>query len=186
MPQQASKAEAILDVAERMARNGGYSGFSFREIAKRVGIKAASVHYHFPGKDDLGAAIARRYTDRFVAGLGPPDDPGTAPDALLRRYVDAYRRALVDEGLMCLCGVLGAEIAYLPDPVAAEARRFFDVNITWLDRVLAREPHMAAPEDRRSATLRIIATLEGAMILARTLGDPAVFDAATDSIAAPL
>lgn len=186
MPEQASKAEAILDVAERMARNGGYSGFSFREIAKRVGIKAASVHYHFPGKDDLGAAIARRYTDRFIAGLGPPDDPDMAPDALLRRYVAAYRSALVDEGLMCLCGVLGAEIAYLPDPVAAEARRFFDVNIAWLGGVLAREPHMAAPERRRAATLRIIATLEGAMILARTLGDPSVFDAATDSIAAPV
>ena len=182
MPEPASKADAILDVAERMVRNGGYSGFSFREIAKQVGIKAASVHYHFPGKDDLGAAIARRYTDRFIAGLGPPDAAGTTPDALLRRYVDAYRHALVDEGLMCLCGVLGAEIADLPDPVVAEARRFFDVNIAWLDQVLAREPGMAAPESRRAGALRIIATLEGAMILARTLDDPSVFEAATQSI----
>ena len=180
---QTSKADEILDVAERMARSGGYHGFSFREIAKRVGIKAASVHYHFPGKDDLGAAVARRYTDRFLAGLGAPDDADTAPDALLRRYVGAYRSALVDEGLMCLCGMFGAEIAHLPDPVADEAPRFFEANIDWLERVLARLPETPAPDRRRTAALRIIATLEGAMILARTLGDPAVFDAATGSIA---
>ncbi len=65
MKERTSKAEQILDAAERMARTGGYNAFSFREIAKEVGIKAASVHYHFPGKQDLGAAIAKRYTDRF-------------------------------------------------------------------------------------------------------------------------
>ena len=112
---RASKADEILDAAEKMARTGGYNGFSFREIAKEVGIKAASVHYHFPGKADLGVAIAKRYTDRFLENLGAPDDLTAAPEALLRRYVDAYRKSLVDDGLMCLCGLLGAEIGYCRD-----------------------------------------------------------------------
>jgi AcrR family transcriptional regulator len=71
---RSNKAEEILDVAERMARTGGYNGFSFREIAKAVGIKAASVHYHFPTKDELGAAVARRYTERFLATPGDASD----------------------------------------------------------------------------------------------------------------
>ena len=85
MSERTSKAEQILDAAEKMARIGGYHGFSFREIAKDVGIKAASVHYHFPGKQDLGAAIAKRYTERFLESLGAPDDPGAAPTELLQR-----------------------------------------------------------------------------------------------------
>ena len=176
---RSAKAEEILDVAERMARIGGYNGFSFREIAKKVGIKSASVHYHFPGKAELGAAVARRYTERFLDGLGAPDEPGAEPEALLKRYVTAYRSALVDDGLMCLCGMLGAEIAYLPEVVAQEAKRFFEANIAWLTAVLARR---GGEGDVRADALRMIATMEGALILARRLDDITAFDAATKEL----
>ncbi|WP_345191535.1 TetR/AcrR family transcriptional regulator, partial [Gluconacetobacter tumulicola] len=46
-----------------------YNVLSFREIAKAVGIKNASMHYHFPTKGDLGAALARRYTEDGEAYL---------------------------------------------------------------------------------------------------------------------
>ena len=53
------KEQAILKITEEMVRRGGYNGFSFREIAKQVGIKSSSVHYHFPTKEDLGVAVAK-------------------------------------------------------------------------------------------------------------------------------
>ena len=180
--ERSAKAEEILDVAERMARTGGYNGFSFREIAKEVGIKSASVHYHFPGKEELGVAVARRYTERFLAGLGAPDDKGVEPEALLKRYVGAYRSSLVDDGLMCLCGMFGSEIAYLPEAVAGEAKRFFEANIAWLTSVLAHKGKQGAKA--REAAMQTIATLEGALILARSLDDVSVFDAATKSLTA--
>lgn len=174
--ERSAKAEEILDVAERMARIGGYNGFSFREIAKEVGIKSASVHYHFPGKAELGAALAQRYTGRFLDGLGAPDEPGAEPEVLLKRYVAAYRSSLVDDGLMCLCGMLGAEIAYLPEAVAQEARGFFQANIAWLTAVLARK---GGKRDARAEAMRMVATLEGALIVARSLDDTEAFDAVT-------
>ena len=165
-----------------MARTGGYNGFSFREIAKEVGIKAASVHYHFPAKEELGVAIARRYTERFLAALGRPDDPEAAPETLIRRYVSIYRASLVDDGLMCLCGMLGAEIAFLPPAVAVEAKKFFQENLDWLTAVLERLHGADKTELARSEAMRIIATLEGALILARSLDDPKAFDAATQAL----
>ena len=51
---------AIMDAAERRMRIGGFNGFSFREIAADVGVKSASVHYHFPTKENLAAAVTRR------------------------------------------------------------------------------------------------------------------------------
>ena len=182
MTEPSNKAEQILRVAERMARKGGYNGFSYRDIAKEVGIKAASVHYHFPSKEALGAALGRRYTERLLAALGDPEDPEVGSSALLQRYIGAFRRALVDEGQMCLCGLLGAEVAELPRPVAAEARQFFEKNIAWLSIVFARAPGERSPEQVRAAALQVIATLEGAMILARTLDDPQVFDAVTQGL----
>lgn len=45
-----SKKAALLQAAENKVRLGGYSNFSFRELATEIGIKSASVHYHFPAK----------------------------------------------------------------------------------------------------------------------------------------
>ena len=179
MSQRSTKDQQILDVAERMARTGGYNSFSFREIAKDVGIKSASVHYHFPGKEELGVAVARRYTDRFLAALGDPDDPALTPEALMRRYVDTYRKSLIDDGLMCLCGIFGAEIAHLPRSVAGEAKHFFERNIEWLMTVYERAGGIKVRSNRQAAAMRLLATLEGAMILARSLDDTSVFDEVT-------
>jgi TetR/AcrR family transcriptional regulator, transcriptional repressor for nem operon len=173
---RSAKADEILDVAEKMARTGGYHGFSFREIAKQVGIKAASVHYHFPSKDELGAAVAQRYTKKFLSALGDPSDPNAGPMELLQRYVDLYRQALVEEELMCLCGVFGAEVGTLPDPVATEIAIFFEENIAWLTKVLRRFDQISRPPEPRRTATRILSTLEGAMILARTMGNNAVFN----------
>ena len=40
-----SMKDAILDAAEKRVRHAGYSKMSFRDVAKDVGIKSASVHY---------------------------------------------------------------------------------------------------------------------------------------------
>ena len=178
MNDKGGKAEQIVTVAERLVRTNGYNGFSFREIASEVGIKSASVHYHFPTKADLGAAVARRYTERFLAGLGAADDPANSPEALLQRYINAYRCALVDEDLMCLCGVLGAEVDSLPPEVAREARHFFERNLEWLESVLSRiqVDGPIGPDGASRRALKIIAALEGAMILARNLGRNDVFE----------
>jgi TetR/AcrR family transcriptional repressor of nem operon len=55
-------AESIMDAAERRIRLGGFNGFSFREVAADVGVKSSSVHYHFPTKERLAAAVVHRYT----------------------------------------------------------------------------------------------------------------------------
>ncbi len=55
--------ETIMRAARAAVQAHGYNALSFRELAKEVGIKSASVHYHFPTKGDLAAALARRYAD---------------------------------------------------------------------------------------------------------------------------
>lgn len=183
------KAGEILDSAERQARRRGYNGFSFRDLAADVGIKSASVHYHFPTKADLGAAVAQRYTERFLAALGDPNAPEVAPRALLERYVAAFRRALVRDRQMCLCGLLGAEVESLPPEVAAEVRDFFERNVVWLAAVLSRRDGGALGKEAAEArALTILALLEGALVVARTLKRDVVFDqiaGTVTSVAAP-
>lgn len=171
-------ATRILDIAERTARKGGYNSFSFRDIAAEIGIKSASVHYHFPTKEALGEALAERYTDRFLKALGAPDT--APPQDMLQRYVALYGAALKDDGLMCLCGMFGAEIAQLPDAVARKTRSFFERNMDWLKIVYAADGLNKEVALQRAA--HMIATLEGAMILARSMGDDRLFDSVTTDL----
>ena len=93
-----SKRDEILDVAEALIRTSGFNGFSTRDVADAVGIKAASVHYHFPTKADIGVAVTERYTDRFLEALGDPHGFERDARAAVTLYVDSFRRALVRDG----------------------------------------------------------------------------------------
>lgn len=49
--------EQILDSAVELFIERGFSATTTRAIAERVGIKQASLYYHFPAKDDIFAAL---------------------------------------------------------------------------------------------------------------------------------
>lgn len=178
-----STKQAILDAAERMARNGGYHDVSFRRIADEVGIKSASVFHHFASKEALGAAVARRYSDRFFETIGDPHDADLSSDEKLVRYCDAYRHALKIDCQMCLCGMLGAEISSLPVHVAGEARRFFKLNIDWLEAALtpARSKSSKKNSSQGKAAL-VLSALAGAMVVSRATGDTSIFDKTADQL----
>jgi len=159
-------ADAILDAAERRIRQGGFSGFSFRELAADVGVKSSSVHYHFPTKEALTAAVVHRYTDRIAAFVKEETAAGKAPVAV---WTGIFRGCLQAGDGMCVGGILGAGARDLPPEVAVEVRRFFKVCLDLI------EAGGLAP-DKAAAFL---AKLEGAMLVANAFGDIALFDRAT-------
>jgi len=166
---------AILDAAEEMVREGGYNGFSFRSIADVVGIKSSSVHYYYRTKEDLGAAVAKYYTDRFISSLGEPSDLIAAQINPISKYVSAFRSALINDKRMCLCGMLGAEAGGLPEAVVRETRNFFIRNISWLTEVYSADHD---EETARAKAIQALALLEGAMIASNVLDDITTFDQA--------
>ncbi|MEO1029165.1 MAG: TetR/AcrR family transcriptional regulator [Pseudomonadota bacterium] len=175
------KVAAIISAAENMVRDGGYNSFSFRTIADEVGIKSASVHYHFPTKEDLGIAVAEHYTDRFMAALGDPVALVEAGKNPIDTYIAAFRAALEKDKKMCLCGLLGAEARGLPDGVVEATRTFFKNNVAWLTTALVATGRSADPE---TEAYQIVALLEGALITANVLDDITAFDKAVARLAA--
>jgi TetR/AcrR family transcriptional regulator, transcriptional repressor for nem operon len=171
----------ILDVAERLAQTRGFNGFSYADIAAELGITKASLHYHFATKADLGRALIERYSTAFAEALSQIEASGVEARAQLTRYVQLYADVLSD-GRICLCGMLAAEYTTLPDPMQRAIRRFFDVNEAWLTRVLEagrRARNVAFEGDASGAARMLTGALEGAMLLARSYGDPTRFAAAS-------
>lgn len=179
-----AKAIKILDVAERHMRNGGYDAVSFRDLAAEVGIKSASVHYHFPQKADLGEAVVRRYAEGVLAHLALPDNPAETVKSRIERLCATYRNALEGDGLACLCCVLGAEVLDLPEPVADAVRTFFDAMLNWTEKALQTRKDDGNLSGQQAT--HIVASLQGAMILALTTGRSELFTDVTDGIIASL
>ncbi|PCI53150.1 MAG: TetR family transcriptional regulator [Alphaproteobacteria bacterium] len=175
-----SREKEILKVAEKMVRKGGYNAFSFREIADKVGIKSSSVHYHFPTKADLGAAVAFYYTENFLDRLGNLDELIKARKDPIKTYIKVFRDALTKDKHMCLCGLLGAEVNGLPPEVAGQVKIFFERNIEWLTQAYLLKNGTTAA---KKAAMHTLALLEGSMILSNVLGDIKVFDKSIDSLA---
>jgi AcrR family transcriptional regulator len=62
--------QRILDVAEALFMDRGYSAITLRDIADELGMKQASLYYHFPaGKEQIFVAMAERLFERHRAGL---------------------------------------------------------------------------------------------------------------------
>lgn len=168
--------QRIMDAARSTVQALGYNALSFRELAKQVGLKSASIHYHFPAKGDLGAALARRYTDEaaafFAALLAADEDT----DSCMRQYTAVFRAALENDNRMCLCGIMNAEHDALPEQVRREVDRFTEVNVAWLQALLARGAGPADAAALRQRALALFAAIGGAQLVARGRGDMALFD----------
>jgi TetR/AcrR family transcriptional regulator, transcriptional repressor for nem operon len=170
------KAIEILEAAELRIRRGGFDAVSYRDLATDVGIRAASVHYHFPQKALLGAAVVDRYTEKVLAAIGPIDLGKTNVAEHLRRFCGVYEAAVRDEGLICLCCVLGSESRDLPDLVVEAVRRFFTRLLDWVELVLADRP------DAKIIAAQTLGSLQGTMILAMTLQRPELMGQVRDRI----
>src|SRR5262245_40625726 len=160
-------ANAIMDAAQRRIQLGGFGGFSFREIAADVGIKSSSVHYHFPTKDDLAAAVIRRWTDN--ASLHIDEALEKDPDNPVRVWRNVLRGTARSETHMCPCTVLGASLQDLPEQVSAAVTRFFRMC----------EEKMAAQGFSKADASNLLATLIGAIVVANALRDAGEYDRAT-------
>ncbi len=164
----------ILDVAAELIQTVGFNAFSFRDLAGRVGISSASVHYHFPTKQDLCLAIIARYRDGMRAAMAAIDADGLGPPVRLRRYVRMFQETIDSGNRMCLCGMLASDVGALTPSARDALRDVFGDHEAWLTGVLEAgraSGELEFPGAATTAARMLVAGLEGALLVARTFGD---------------
>jgi TetR/AcrR family transcriptional repressor of nem operon len=172
--------QKILMTARKMVQSRGYQALSFREIGKAVGVKSASIHYHFPTKGDLGSALAREYTEELVGYLEKQLASSEDQKKFFRSYTDVFRNTLLNQNRMCLCGIMAAERDELPAEVRSEVEKFNQANVRFLSTALALGPSGSSAKNNQKRALTIFAGIEGAQLVARGSGDVKVFDDIVD------
>lgn len=171
---EASAHVRILDAAERLCQTRGFNGFSFRDLAEIVGIRSASIHYHFPTKADLGKALIIRYRHKIETVMSEIERKEPTVAGRLRRFAGVLREMLRDENRLCLCGVLAAEAGTISDDMKAELRRFFEGCEQWLTKELhagRQKGELSFAGSPAAAACTVLSALEGAMMTSRAFGD---------------
>jgi len=171
--------ESLMLAAEPLLRSRGYAAFSYADLARAVGIRKASIHHHFPTKEDLGVAVVEAHVGRVEQAL----DRIGSEYAVLADRLQAFSglfTAGTKEGLLPLCGALAAEMAVLPERLQALTRRFFQLQIDWLAKALddgVRRNEIPQGIDTRACAHQLLAQMEGASFVDWVLDGSRRFDA---------
>jgi len=176
---QGETAERILDAANALLTDRGYSAFSYADIADTVEIHKASIHHHFPTKAGLVVAVLRRHRARISQGMKSLDEQVENPLERIKSYFKFWEECIEGGTLsFCIGALLAAEIPSLPEEVQAEVRLHFSMLTEWFERTLnsgskAGSVHLQDTVPRE-AQLRL-SVLHGAMLSARTSNNCDVF-----------
>lgn len=65
---------SILDTSLQLLDEGGPEALSMRTLARRLGVTATAIYYHYAGREELLEAVVDEVCRRIVAPV-PPDGP---------------------------------------------------------------------------------------------------------------
>ena len=170
---------ALLDTAELAARTRGFDGFSYADLSEAVGIRKASIHYHFPTKAALSSALFERYHAELESRCSEIEQRNETAAGRLLDLIALYREALDGGNMVCLCVSLISSRESLSDEVLGQIVAFRKMMARWIAAVFALgkdDGSIIGVRDPNAEALATLATLEGAHLAARAETDITVFD----------
>ena len=134
--------ETILARAAELFARRGYTATSMNEVADACGVTKPSLYHYVRDKHELLAEIADTHIARLLALVDEVDGAELAPEARLRRLIDAFLAAY--SGSQAEHRVLTEDVRFL---AAAERRRVLGgerrVVAAFADAIVAVRPELA-------------------------------------------
>ncbi len=184
-----STRDALLKSAEIQLRTRGYAAFSYADLSEEIGIRKASIHHHFPTKENLGEELIKQYIDLFTDKLKSIDELYADPVVRLREFSLLFL-ASVNDRLLPLCGALAAEMAALPESLQILGRGLLAQQLAWIEKSLVQAAQLhgwTLTKPTRAYALMLLSALEGSSFIDWALGpsaDPlAAFNHILDTLA---
>jgi TetR/AcrR family transcriptional repressor of nem operon len=167
----------LLEEAEKLIRTRGYAGFSYANLSALVGITKASIHHHFPTKDELVQTTLENYRLRYRQDMESIETHHHSAMEMIAAYGALYLNGL-DKGLGCLCAILATEKDLLPANIQQATNDFFEDHLNWLTKICADGQDKGAISQKlqpRACAHLILTSLEGALITARLASSEPTF-----------
>jgi TetR/AcrR family transcriptional repressor of nem operon len=171
--QMAENRRRILDAAGRLFRAKGFDAVSVAEVMKAAGLTHGGFYAHFESREALVVEAFALAMDRTIVHWsdrvkGMP--PEQRFEAVVKGYLSSFHRDNRARG--CALPALGADIARSSPKARRTFGRKFGEMIDMIARLLPDMP----PEEARQTATSALATMMGAIVLARAVGDKGMSD----------
>lgn len=166
--QEKRREELVLAAFDLIAEHG-FEGLRTRDVAARVGVNIATLHYYFSTKESLIRGVLEEAMVRFRSTLAPHGSPADQ----LRNHLRAVRKLLVeDPELKAVMGELSLRSAR-DSSIAAIMTEMYEgwhATVRGLLRRAVKEGGLRPDADSDGVAALVVATLTAATLptLSRT------------------
>jgi TetR/AcrR family transcriptional regulator, transcriptional repressor for nem operon len=168
----------IVEAASRAIRRSGYHGTGVADIMKAAGLTHGGFYAHFPSREAMLAEAADRAGCESVeqmSRIAKSALPEHALQSMIGAYLSKEHVESVETG--CATAALASEMPrQAPEVRRAATRRIKEM----IDLVSRQLPDWGKPGAHEHA-LATVATMVGALVLARAVDDPRLSDALRDA-----
>ncbi|EMJ97660.1 TetR/AcrR family transcriptional regulator [Leptospira alstonii] len=168
--------EKIVTLARDYFQNVGFQSFSFQNIADDLGIKKASIHYHYPSKDELGLEILEVYYRDFEEYKKNIKE--RSPRVRLFGLFKLYDSYTGENGRICPFGVVGAEYHVLAQTIRDKTRVLHNQHRDFLIQTLddgIKDGSFTLTLGVRDTADLFMSAIQGAMQISRIRMDKEYF-----------
>ncbi|NKF23887.1 TetR/AcrR family transcriptional regulator [Solimonas marina] len=168
--------QRILETAAAEFRKHGVDGIGVADLMKAAGLTHGGFYAHFKSKDALFAESLARASEQTLDALRKAietAEPGHEREAVIARYLSTQHRDRAERG--CAIVALGADVSRQD----AKTRRAFETRIESMIELVAAISEGSDTERRRTA-IQTVATMVGALLLARSVRPSALSDEILD------
>lgn len=171
--------QQIIDYSANCLRSRGFDGFSYLDISRELGIKKASVHHHFPKKEDLGIALCEWTKDWMIQGLDHFDQRGNSSWDKLERYLKAALKHSESDNHLCPLAAFYNDLSKLPEAILVEIKKLDALELNWVKRVIQQgqsDDEFNSDDDAEAMASLFIYSCKGALHHARLHGSQHYFE----------
>ena len=175
-----SARDRMITGAAQLLSRAGVSEASFGNVVALTGAPRGSIYHHFPeGKDQLLGESVRLVGARLLMALR--EQEVSSPEDVVLLFAGLFRRVLVASGAASGCAVAAVALeTQQSSPPGAAAGEVFR---SWISELSALFEQAGLDRRRaRSLSVATLASVEGAMVLARATGDVQLFDDVVDRL----
>lgn len=126
----------ILELADQLVKSVGYGAFSYADLSAKLGITKASIHHHFPRKEDLGEALCATYAGSMRAKFEKAERAAGSAWSKLETYFLSGASLVEDHGKTCPLSSLQGQINTLPETMKAKLKELDEIELGFFARVL--------------------------------------------------
>jgi AcrR family transcriptional regulator len=125
--------EAIIKLGDALIRDKGFNAFSFYDISRELGIKNASIHYHFPTKTHLGLSVIAAHQKQLEELIKKYSDKD--PLLKLKAFLSIYTYTKA-ENKVCIVGSLATDLHTVDKSIEIELRKLATRILSWVTEIL--------------------------------------------------